>query len=43
MNKVELMGRLTKDVEVLTYNAGNISMEELRAVNLKCKELGWIE
>ena len=22
MNKVELMGRLTKDVEVLTYNAG---------------------
>ena len=23
MNKVELMGRLTKDVEVLTYNAGN--------------------
>lgn len=23
--------------------AGDISMEELRAVNLKCKELGWIE
>lgn len=24
-------------------DAGDISMEELKVVNLKCKELGWIE
>ena len=23
--------------------AGNISMKELKAINLKCKELGWID
>ena len=23
--------------------AGDIAMEELKAINLKCKELGWIE
>lgn len=25
------------------HDAGDITMQELQAINLKCKELGWIE
>ena len=35
------------DVKEVSKNyyreAGNITMQELKAINLKCKELGWIE
>lgn len=29
--------------ELNTYNATRISMQELQAINEKCKEMGWVD
>lgn len=46
----EKMGLLIPNAEIVFYKNDkwigvnfNLDMQELKAINLKCKELGWIE